>query len=396
MPDELVGVLELGRGGVQLVEDAPEPEMVAWLRRFPHLDVRRGPGTSFHYLAFNLRDARLADRRVREAIGLALDRDAMIRFLLGGAARSASGLLAPEHWAFAPAKPLRHDPRRARRLLDRAGFRDPDGNGPLPRFRLVYKTAYYNPFPPQEVANHTDAWTAVEYQEAQALQSQINSGQATGVVDLSPAATIRRGVVFIKYYDGAFLNGTVRLDGVPWPGVHVTAQDEFGIPHDTAVTDAAGRYSILLPFGTIRVQASVGTMDNRTMVAPTNVGDFTVAVSDDASMRVNKDANGDGVPDWLLTHDFAVPSQTLDGKVYMDANRNARRDSGEPVLGGASLTLARTDGTLSRTTQANADGHVLMNGLYAGLYRGTVAWEGHTVSLSNLTISQRQGPWTSR
>ena len=141
VPDEVVRVLELGRGGVQLVEDTPEPEMLAWLAARPHLAVRRRPGTSFDYLAFNLRDPRLAQRRVREAIALALDRDALIQFVLGGAARPASGLLAPEHWAYAPTRSLRHDPRRARHLLDRAGLRDPDGPGPLPRFRLVYKTS---------------------------------------------------------------------------------------------------------------------------------------------------------------------------------------------------------------------------------------------------------------
>ncbi len=141
VPDAVVRVLELRRGGIQLLEDMPEPEMVAWLGAIPHLAVRRVPGTSFDYLALNLRDPRLTQRRVREAIGLALDRAAMIEFLLGGAGRLATGLLAPEHWAYAPARPLRHDPRRARRLLDRAGLRDPDGPGPLPRFRLVYKTS---------------------------------------------------------------------------------------------------------------------------------------------------------------------------------------------------------------------------------------------------------------
>ena len=141
VPDEVVRVLELQRGGIQLIEDAPEPEMVDWLARFPHLVVRRGPGSSFDYLALNLRDPRLAQRRVREAIALALDRDAVVRFILGGAARPASGLLAPEHWAYAPARTHRHDPARARRLLERAGYPDPDGPGPLPRFRLVYKTS---------------------------------------------------------------------------------------------------------------------------------------------------------------------------------------------------------------------------------------------------------------
>lgn len=141
VPDEVVRTLELYRGGVHLTEDSPQPEMLDWLGSRPDLTVERTPGTSFDYLALNLRDPRLADRRVREAIAASLDRESLLRFVLGGAGRPASGLLAPEHWAYAPARVPRHDPKRARRLLDRAGYRDPDGPGPLPRFRLVYKTS---------------------------------------------------------------------------------------------------------------------------------------------------------------------------------------------------------------------------------------------------------------
>ncbi len=141
VPDGVVRLLELARGGVQLVEDAPEPETLDWLASLPTVVVRRSPGSSFVYLAFNFRDGRLASRRVREAIALALDRHGLIRFVLGGTARQATGLLAPEHWAYAPAPMRRRDVRRARRLLDRAGYPDPDGPGPLPRFRLIYKTS---------------------------------------------------------------------------------------------------------------------------------------------------------------------------------------------------------------------------------------------------------------
>jgi peptide/nickel transport system substrate-binding protein len=141
VPDPLVRLLELKRGSVQFVQETPEPELLAWLGTVPTLRVHRRPGTSFQYLALNLRDRRLADRRVREAISLALDRDGLVRSVLGGMARLATGLLAPEHWAFAPLPRPRYAPARARRLLDRAGQRDPDGPGPLPRFRLVYKTS---------------------------------------------------------------------------------------------------------------------------------------------------------------------------------------------------------------------------------------------------------------
>jgi peptide/nickel transport system substrate-binding protein len=140
VPDEVVRVLELERGGVQLVPDPPEPEIVDWLARTPNLVVRRRPGTSFHYLALNLRDPRLASRRVRRAIACAIDRERLRRTVLGGAARLASGLLAPEHWAYTATTVPRYDPARARRLLDQAGYPDPDGAGPRPRFRLVYKT----------------------------------------------------------------------------------------------------------------------------------------------------------------------------------------------------------------------------------------------------------------
>jgi peptide/nickel transport system substrate-binding protein len=90
----------------------------------------------------NLRDPRLADRRVRRALAHAIDRAAIIRTLLGGLAVEAAGLLPPAHWAHEPsAARYAHDPARARALLDEAGLVDPDGGGPLPRTSLTFKTS---------------------------------------------------------------------------------------------------------------------------------------------------------------------------------------------------------------------------------------------------------------
>ena len=141
VPDATVRVLELERGGVGLLQEQLEPEILARLRSNANVRVSVTPGTSVAYLAFNVRDPRLADRRVRRAIASALDRPRLAAWLLGGTGRVASGLLTPEHWAYAPARLPEHSRRRAGRLLDRAGFPDPDGPGPLPRFRIVYKTS---------------------------------------------------------------------------------------------------------------------------------------------------------------------------------------------------------------------------------------------------------------
>jgi peptide/nickel transport system substrate-binding protein len=141
VPDPVVRVLLLGRGEVHFLQEALDPELLAWLEAKSHLAVTRRPGSSVLYLGLNLRSPVLAHRRVREAIALALDRAALVRTVLGGLARPASGLLAPEHWAYAPLPLRTPDPARARRLLDQAGFPDPDDSGPAPRLRLVYKSS---------------------------------------------------------------------------------------------------------------------------------------------------------------------------------------------------------------------------------------------------------------
>ena len=141
VPDAVVRVLEIEHGGIGLLQETLEPELLARLRGVPSIRIDQSPGNSVAYLALNLRDPRLAHRRVREAIALALDRPALARALYGDTARPATGLLAPEHWAYAALPPLPFAPARARRLLDRAGFPDPDGPGPRARFRIVYKTS---------------------------------------------------------------------------------------------------------------------------------------------------------------------------------------------------------------------------------------------------------------
>src|SRR5262249_47475437 len=80
IPDEVIRVLELERGNIHLVEEAFEPELRAALAARPGLVVRQMPGSSFAYLALNCRDPRLGQRRVREALSLAIERGALIRY----------------------------------------------------------------------------------------------------------------------------------------------------------------------------------------------------------------------------------------------------------------------------------------------------------------------------
>jgi len=131
-----VRVLKLLRGEVDLLQGDLPPEVVSWLERRGDVEVSTGRGTNFAYLGFNLEDPAVGDRRVRRAIALAVDRGAIIGHVWGGAARPASALLPPGHWAGHPSlRPIPHDPAAARRLLAEAGY------GAARPLELVYKTS---------------------------------------------------------------------------------------------------------------------------------------------------------------------------------------------------------------------------------------------------------------
>jgi peptide/nickel transport system substrate-binding protein len=142
IPNDATRVLELRKGSVDLIQNAVPAYSVRLLREDPGVRIVERPGVNFSYLGFNLEDPILKKREVRAAIAHAIDRDAIIRNVLEGLATPAKGLLAPSNWAYAgDVETYDHDPAKARALLDRAGFPDPDGPGPRSRFRLTYKTS---------------------------------------------------------------------------------------------------------------------------------------------------------------------------------------------------------------------------------------------------------------
>ncbi|MGH2626551.1 MAG: ABC transporter substrate-binding protein, partial [Anaerolineales bacterium] len=99
------------------------------------------------YLGLNLTDPILRDVRVRRALALAIDRERLVDDLWRGLGRVTETMVPHAHWAHhGGLVPIPYDPAAARRLLDAAGHRDPDGDGPRPRFRLTYKTSTNEPY----------------------------------------------------------------------------------------------------------------------------------------------------------------------------------------------------------------------------------------------------------
>jgi len=142
VPDDTMRGLELRKGTVDLIVNDLSPDIVWQLQREGRVRVETAPGTDYAYIGLNLNDPILSHVEVRKAIGYAIDRDAIVKYLRRGFATTAVGIVPPMSWAFERnVFDFTHDPAKAAQLLDAAGFRDPDGGGPLPRFRVSLKTS---------------------------------------------------------------------------------------------------------------------------------------------------------------------------------------------------------------------------------------------------------------
>ena len=140
VPDAITRALELQKGSADAAINALTADTVYSLRNNRDLVIETGPGTVLNYINFNVRDPLLADKRVRQAIALGIDRSAIITALFRGNARAANSLLPIGHWAWTDSgTQYPFDPAAARALLDAAGYKPHAADGI--RLRLTMKTS---------------------------------------------------------------------------------------------------------------------------------------------------------------------------------------------------------------------------------------------------------------
>jgi hypothetical protein len=213
----------------------------------------------------------------------------------------------------------------------------------MSNFRLEYRTAYWNPYNETTgLANHSADWKVVPPWTSQKYQDELK-----GVTDLF-YRNLYAGVFFLKYYHGAYVNGTVRTDtGKPVAGARVTVYDDLkvastyypGVPHGYAITGADGRYSLLAPYGNVTLLLSNGGMasaDDQILLKETrDLGNARFPVSDDQAMRHEIDLDRDGILDYNIVKDFTVNTSALNGRAYIDSNGDGSWTEGtdKPVAG---------------------------------------------------------------
>ncbi|MDZ4258626.1 MAG: peptide ABC transporter substrate-binding protein [Gemmatimonadales bacterium] len=129
-------------GQVDVLDNLPPP-MLAQLGARPEIETVTVTSNTIFYMLFNARQPSdtsrahpvLADQRVRQALTLALDREAMVRSALGSTAEVPDAVIS-QLWQWARPLPTGRrngDVARARTLLAAAGWRDSDGDGVVDR-----------------------------------------------------------------------------------------------------------------------------------------------------------------------------------------------------------------------------------------------------------------------
>jgi peptide/nickel transport system substrate-binding protein len=136
IPDPATMFLELKAGGIDWMGLTPiqyrrqtnDPAFEREFHKYQYLPF------SYTYLGYNLLSPLFRDKRVRQAISYAIDKEELIKVVLLGLGEISTGPYKPGAWYYNPhVKRYPYNPERAKELLREAGWQDSDDDGILDR-----------------------------------------------------------------------------------------------------------------------------------------------------------------------------------------------------------------------------------------------------------------------
>jgi len=272
----------------------------------------------------------------------------------------------------------------------------------MKHFQLVYRTAYYNPYNNTEYKYHPDAWIAMSEKEAYDLVEKFESdgldNDRNGKIDSNDkgeggvvTSGLRSGVVFIKYYEGAYLNGTITTyKGTPLKNIRVTVYDEYGIPHDSIKTDENGEYHLIACGGNVTIQVSAGGWDEGeyapygllSQVERMRLNSTKINISDDQIMRKEIDEDGDGIWDYYISQDFQLEENVLEGRIFWDNNSNDVYDENTDInITHGKIKLVNEDLDIEYLADIENNGTYILDNLTPGKYNISIEIDEHLISM---------------
>jgi peptide/nickel transport system substrate-binding protein len=134
IPDSSTMYMELKAGAIDVmtltpVQYARQTSAKSFTDRF---NKYRYPSSTYLYMGYNLRHPLFGDKRIRQAMTAAINKDELVQGVLFGMGQKAHGPIVPGRWAYNPGvKDIAYDPARATELLAQAGWKDKNSDGIL-------------------------------------------------------------------------------------------------------------------------------------------------------------------------------------------------------------------------------------------------------------------------
>jgi dipeptide transport system substrate-binding protein len=121
-PDASVRYAKLKAGECHVMA-YPNPADLTAMKADPAVNLMSQEGLNVGYLAFNTEKAPFTDVKVRQALSMAVNRDAIIEAVYQGAGKKAKNPIPPTIWSYNDkVEDTKYDPEAARKLLADAGF----------------------------------------------------------------------------------------------------------------------------------------------------------------------------------------------------------------------------------------------------------------------------------
>lgn len=218
--------LRSGRVDIAPLPTSLSPDAIKLLGSDPKLQVLQFTGSNLNLLTLNCSQPPLNNVKVRQALAQAIDREGMIRDLLLGQGKIADSILPEESWAYTAGQRYSFDPAAAKKLLDEAALRDPDGDGPQMRFTkpIVFKVSG------SSVAAKNYAGVIQNYLKNVGVPVSIETAELNTLFD-----ELRRGNFQIFY--GQWVGGN--QDPIFFKDLFATSE----IPTETRASRNRSRYS---------------------------------------------------------------------------------------------------------------------------------------------------------
>jgi peptide/nickel transport system substrate-binding protein len=204
IPDMATMFLELRARGIDMMGLTPLQYTRQTENRFFRNNFRKYRYLSFAYtyMGFNLQNPMFADRRVRQALAHAVNKEELIDGILLGLGKEATGPFKPGTWQYNPdVKKYPYDPKKALALLAEAGWRDTNGDGILDKGG--------RPFEFELLANQGNE---VRAKTAEIVQRRLAEIGITVKIRIIEWAAFIKEFINKRRFDAVILGWTIPMD----------------------------------------------------------------------------------------------------------------------------------------------------------------------------------------